>query len=219
MKKSSRIITLVLMICLVLSMGSGAMAKENKVKETKIKTTKVTCTSAGKVNVSFASDVVYDKETVAVTITDEEGNVIPSKLTKQNKRLATVAVTGLIKGNSYTLTITGIKDAKAEEFGEITAKFTAKKIKTAIKPSKTTATKKAVIIKFKGKAAYKDIAVTVKDKDGNELAATIIKKTKSQIKIKVDGLKKGEKYSYTVSGIKLKKEKNFGSVSGTFKCK
>ena len=76
-----------------------------------------------------------------------------------------------------------------------------------------------IIVKFKGKAAYKELAVCVTDSENNELPAAIVKKTKSQIKVKVEGLQRGKRYTISVNGVKLKKEKNFGSVVRTFTAK
>ena len=95
----------------------------------------------------------------------------------------------------------------------------SKKIKTKVKTAKITVNKNKVIVVFKGKVQYKDPVVTVKDADGNELEAKIIKKTKSQMKLKVAGMEKGKEYTLTVSGIKKKKEKDFGTITKTFKKK
>nr|MCR5543999.1 hypothetical protein [Eubacterium sp.] len=73
-KSSSIIITLLLAMIIIFSAGTGAEAKTEKVKAPK-----VTCTSAGKINVSFKADVVYDKEVSAV-VTDADGKEFASKI-------------------------------------------------------------------------------------------------------------------------------------------
>ena len=125
----------------------------------------------------------------------------------------------MVKGQKYTVQISGVKAAGAEEYAAVECEFTAKKLKTAVRTEKPAVSKNFVIIKFKGKAVFKDIAVTMADEGGSELAAKIVKKTKSQIRISTEGLEHGKKYTVTVNGVKLKKEKNFGSVVRTFTIK
>lgn len=176
---------------------------------------KVTCTSAGKVNISFKQKVTYTDALKAV-IKDEEGNEIACKISKKNKSLLTVSVSGLVKGQKYTLEIEGILGKDSAEAVVVKKVFTAKGMKTQSKVGKTTVEKKKfVVLKMKSSAYYKDATVSVKDSDGNVCDAKIVKKAKGNVKVQIAGMKKGNKYTITINGIKTKKEKNFGSITKT----
>lgn len=115
------------------------------------------------------------------------------------------------------MTIEGIANYNSDKAATVSKIFTAKGMKTASSVEKVSMTKKNVIILHtKSAAYYKDATVEVKDADGNILSAAIIKKAKGNIKIKVDGLEKGKKYTVTVNGVKTKKENNFSSITKIF---
>lgn len=193
--------------------------KTNKVKAEAQKVSKVTCTAAGKVNVSFRGKVTYT-DSLKVTIVDEEGKVIECKIAKKNKALMSVKATGLVKGQKYTITIEGVLAKNVEEPATITKTFVAKGMKTTckVKTAKVIG-KKFVNIKTSAPAYYKDAVVTVKDSDGNVCEAKIIKKSRSSIKVQINGMKKGNSYTVTITGIKTKKEQNFSSITKTVKVK
>ena len=196
-----------------------ATTETETVKPVSQKVAKVTCTASGKLNVSFKGKVKYS-DTIKATITDAEGNEVDCKIRKKNKASMQISVSGLVKGQEYTLTIEGVIAKNTNEPATITKKFTAKGMKTACKASKVTvAKKKFVTIKMKSKAYYKDATVKVTDAAGNELEAKVVKKAKGNIKVQVTGLKKGEKYTVTITGVKTKKEKNFSSITKTFTAK
>ncbi len=76
-----------------------------------------------------------------------------------------------------------------------------------------------IVIKCKNKVAWKNTTVEVTDEEDNTVEAEITKKTKKKIKINVSGLEKGEKYTVTITGVKTKKDKIYGSVTTTFSTK
>ena len=216
-KKFRKIIIGTLTLAMVLSMSSVSMAKpkaENKAHTKSTETTattevniaKITCTASGKLNISFGQNVAYT-ETLNAVITDNSGKEIECG----------ISVKGLIKGQNYNLTIEGIANYNSDKAATVSKIFTAKGMKTASSVEKVSMTKKNVIILHtKSAAYYKDATVEVKDADGNILSAAIIKKAKGNIKIKVDGLEKGKKYTVTVNGVKTKKENNFSSITKIF---
>ena len=176
---------------------------------------KVTCTSAGKVNISFKQKVTYTDALKAV-ITDEAGTEIPCKITKKNKSLLTVSVSGLVKGQKYTISIEVILGKESSEAVVIKKEFTAKGMKTKCKVGNATVEgKKFVVLKMKSAAYYKDATVEVKDSKGNACDAKIVKKAKGSVKVQITGMKKGETYTITINGIRTKKEKNYGSITRT----
>lgn len=190
--------------------------EEKKVKATPQKISKVTCTAAGKINVSFKNTVTYTSA-VAAKLTDASGKAIACKIEKKNKNLMTIAANGLVKGQKYTLTITGVKAQNVDQAATITQTFTANGMKTECEISKTdTKVKNSIVLQLKGSAEYKNATVTVVDAKGNALNAKITSKSKGSIKIAVTGMKKGQKYTVTVNGVKVHKENNYSSISKTF---
>lgn len=186
-----------------------------KVKPKAQEVGKVTCTSAGKVNISFKQKVTYTDALKAV-IKDEDGNEIACKISKKNKSLLTVSVSGLVKDQKYTVVIEGILGKDSTEAVVVNKTFTAKGMKTQSKVGKASVEKKKfVVLKMKSSAYYKDATVTVKDADGKDCDAKIVKKAKGNVKVQINGMKKGQKYTITINGIKTKKEKNFGSITKT----
>ena len=188
---------------------------DQKVKPKAQEVGKVTCTSAGKLNISFKQKVTYTDGLKAV-ITDEEGREIASKISKKNKSLLTVSVSGLVKGQKYTVEIEGILGKDSTEAVVVKKAFTAKGMKTQSKVGKATVeSKKFVILKMQSAAYYKDAAVSVVDGNGNAYDAKIVKKAKGNIKVQIAGMKKGNTYTITINGVKTKNEKNFGSITKT----
>lgn len=176
---------------------------------------KITCTSSGKLNVSFKQKAGYTNELKA-TSTDAEGKEIPCKISKKKNKLMSVSVSGLVKGETYTLTIDGVMGIGSTEAAAITKTFTAKGMKTKCRiGNASVAGKKFIVLKMNGAAYYKDATVTVKDSAGNDCAAKIVKKAKGNVKVQIEGMKRGETYTITIQGIRTKKEKNYGSVTRT----
>ncbi len=176
---------------------------------------KVTCTSAGKVNISFKQKVTYT-DALKATIKDGNGKEISCKISKKNKSLLTVSVSGLVKGQKYTLEIEGILGKDSAQAVEIKKVFTAKGMKTQSKVGKATVeAEKFVVLKMKSAAYYKDATVSAVDADGKACDAKIVKKAKGNVKVHITGMKKGNKYTITINGIKTKKEKNYGSITKT----
>lgn len=176
---------------------------------------KVTCTASGKVNVAFKNKVVYTEGLKAV-IKSAGGQEITCKIVKKNKSLLTVAASGLVKGQTYTITIEGIVGKDTNEPVTITKEFTAKGMKTQAKVGKTDVkSRKFVILKMKSATYYKNATVVVTDSEGNDCDAKIVSKSKGNIKVRISGMKKGCAYTITVNGVKTQKEKNYSSITRT----
>ncbi|MDO5155632.1 MAG: hypothetical protein Q4D51_06675 [Eubacteriales bacterium] len=201
------------------SSDKQVVTQQKEKKQKKIKLSKVTCTASGKLNISFKEKVNY-ADTLNIVLTDEAGTEIPCTISKKKKSSMTIAVKGLVKGQSYQLSISGLVSQKTNEAVTVEQTFKAKGIKTACKAEKVSVSKaNNVSLKLKGSACYKDAVVEVKDENGTVYEAKIVKKAKGSIKIAVEGLEKGKKYKVTISGIKTKKEKNYSSITTSFKAK
>lgn len=180
---------------------------------------KVTCTSAGKVNISFRGQVTYT-DAVTAAIKDEAGEEIPCKIVKKNKGMMSVSASGLVKGQLYTIMIEGILGQNSGEAVTIEKTFTAKGMKTKCKvDSAAVQGKNFVVLKMKSAVSYKDATVLVTDSNGQECEAKIVKKARGNIKIQISGMKKGSTYTIVVNGVKIKKEKSYSSITKTITVK
>lgn len=71
-----------------------------------------------------------------------------------------------------------------------------------------------VEIDFNTKVKYKNAKVTVKDSNGVTYKTKINKKDNDDLTFTIKNYKKGLTYTYTITGIKKKSEKNYGQVTG-----
>lgn len=195
--------------------------KKKPAKPQKVSVSKATCTSAGKVNISFRKNVSYASD-LAVKIIAADGTEKDATITKKTKGMLVISGAGLVKGEKYTVEITGIKVKGSEVYTSTKCSFTAKKIKTTceakkIKNKVAAKSKNRITVKCNKSVVLADtVTVTVTDADGNTYDAKIAGKSKGNIKVSVSKLEKGKKYTVVINGVKGKKEANFGSISTTF---
>ncbi len=209
----------------VTTTGGAVNKKCGKSKKKKVIIEEVTaiCTKAGKVKVLFPGEVEWAEE-VTVEVKDAEENTLPAELKKNTKDMAVVAVSDMVVDSSYTITISGVKQQDETEFSSVSCDFVVEKLKSkckAYKIKKKIAVKEenTIVIKCKNKVMLKDAAVEVTDEDGDIYEAEITGKKKGNIKVTVSGLEEGEEYTITVTGVKTKKENNYGSVTTAFATK
>lgn len=199
-----------------------AVEKEENAKVQAIKA-KATCTAAGKVNLSFSQTIEWGQDAAAV-LTDADRKETNVAISKKGTRSAVIRGEGMVKGQRYTVTISGIRVKGTTEYTTASGAFTAKKLKGSCKAQKITKkvavkAKSTIVVKCKGTVQLKDATVTVKDDDQKAYEAKIVGKSKGNIKVRINGLKKGKKYTVTITGVKSKKELNYASVTTTFVAK
>lgn len=126
---------------------------------------------------------------------------------------------------AVTMTVTmaaGVMGAPKNDISTTTTETTTTAVENAkakILKAVCTASGK-VNVTFRGTVAYaEDVTAAIKDEDGKEWNAKIIKKTKSMAVVSATGLVKGKKYTVTVDGVKLKDAVEYNSVSRTFTAK
>lgn len=99
--------------------------KKKPAKPQKVSVSKATCTSAGKVNISFRKNVSYASD-LAVKIIAADGNTYDAKIAGKSKGNIKVSVSKLEKGKKYTVVINGVKGKKEANFGSISTTFVTK---------------------------------------------------------------------------------------------
>ncbi len=118
--------------------------------------------------------------------------------------------------------VSAVSAAEAAATTEATPITKPAKIVKPAKVIKTTCSSSGKVrVYFQKAVQYNKDAVTlsVKDAAGKDVAATITSKCRTSMTFKVTGAVSGQKYTFTVTGIKVKKQTEYGSVSGTFKMK
>lgn len=221
MRKSMKKI-MVVMLTLAMMIPAVSIEAKTQKKQVKVVEPKITatCTAAGTVNIHLKN--VASLGDVAVTIADEDGQKAEVKIVKKTKTLVKVKVEGITKGLKYTTTVSGLMAANATETTQASTQFVAKRIKTNVKAQKTkvAASPKGIVkVMLKGKAVYENATVTVTDAKGQSVDAKIIKLKKSYVSVKISDYQKKMVYKVVVTGVKAKKDNNFGSVECKTKAK
>lgn len=74
-----------------------------------------------------------------------------------------------------------------------------------------------VEVEFRHDVQYKKTKVTVKDSSGDAYSASIYNKDDDELKFKIRKYKKGETYTFTISGVRKEHTSKYGKVTGTVK--
>lgn len=74
-----------------------------------------------------------------------------------------------------------------------------------------------VEVEFCNDVQYKKAKATVKDSSGKAYSASIYDKDDDELKFKIKKYKKGETYSFTISGVRQERTSQYGKVTGTVK--
>ena len=197
------LVSVLLVLCAV-----PALAVAPKVEKTEYE-------GNGVVEVDFsASKVTYKNPAVAVK--DADGRKLTAKITHKDDDDLTFKVSGIKAGTRYTYTITGVRKGSSGTYGKVKGSFTTPSEKPAITKVKYDKADKELEIDFATKVQFKNLKVTVKDKAGNKLTVKKIEKGDDDLEVRVAGMKKGGKYTVTVSGVRVKGVGKYIKVSKSF---
>ncbi len=179
------------------------------VKETEYK-------GKGVIEVEFAAGRVTYKN-VKVTVKDAAGGSLKTKIQRKDNDDIRFRVTGLKADSTYTYTITGVRTGKSGSFGTVTGSFKTPSDTPAIRKIKYDARDRELDIDFETKVQYRSLKVTVKDADGQLLKIRKISKDNDEIELKIAGMKKGQTYTVTISGVRVKGKGAYTTVKMTFR--
>jgi len=178
------------------------------------------CNVEGKVAILLSAKAKYSKN-FAVIIKDSSGEIIESTvLNRAASRIAVQAI-GLVKGESYSITVRGIKAKGAKKFGRITGTFTVTHIKTSARSMNkfkqyVAAPDLVVNIRCTTNVELKDPMVTVTDANGIAYEASVIGSKGRLISISISEPIDDQIYTVEITGVKVEGENNYGSVTAMF---
>ena len=169
----------------------------------------------GRVEVDFNSMVKY--KNVKVTVKDNKGATYSTTINEKDNDDLTFTIKNFKTGRTYTYTISGVKKNNESSYGKVTGKVTI--------PTPTTTPKvievdydtgdREVEFEFPTRVQWKGTKVTITD--GSKNYVTRIKeKDSDSIEVKVSKLTIGKKYTYKISGVRVKGANSYKTISGTF---
>lgn len=179
-----------------------------------LKVKKVSYDSADKeLEFDFSTKVQY--KNLKVTVTDSAKKSYKTTIVEKDNDELDVRVSGLSEGKSYTYKITGIRKSGTSAYVTLSGTFKTPQKKLAIKKAEYDREDKELEIDFSTKVQYKNLKVTVKDSAGKACKVTVAEKDNDSIELRAT-LKKGAKYTVTVSGVRISGSGNYVSLSKTF---
>lgn len=208
-KPTKKLVALMLALVLALSVSAPVLAARSLIE-------KVEYEGKGKVEVDFYGRVQYKNP--AVTVKDADGKTYRARITDRDSDDLEFKVTGLKGGMTYRFTISGIRQRGASSYTSYSGKFAVPAELSASKMIKKVEYegRGKVEVEFRGKVQYKRVKVTVQDAQGKTYAAKILDKDNDDLEFRVTGLKSGETYSFTISGIRKRGAKAYTSYRGEF---
>ena len=206
MKK--RIVSLLLVVLLLTVSAVPALAAAPKIK-------KVEYDGNGVVDVDFTTKNVRYKN-AKVVVKDSAGKRLTAKIIEKDTDEISFKVTGVKAGKKYTFTISGVRAGKSGSYGTVKGSFSTpsgkpKIVKVAFDPDYDD-----LEIDFATDVEYKNLKITVRDADGNNLLIYNIEKDPDNLDMDVEGMVVGKTYTITVSGVRVKGVGSYTSVSKTF---
>lgn len=169
----------------------------------------------GRVEVDFNSKVKY--KNVKVTVKDNKGATYSTKINEKDNDDLTFTIKNFKTGRTYTYTISGVKKNNESSYGKVTGKVTIPTPTTTPKVKEVDYDKgdREVEFEFTTRVQWKGTKVTITD--GSKNYVTRIKeKDSDSIEVKVSKLTIGKKYTYKISGVRVKGANSYKTISGTF---
>ena len=206
MKK--RIVSLLLVVLLLTVSAVPALAAAPKIK-------KVEYDGNGVVDVDFTTKNVRYKN-AKVVVKDSAGKRLTAKIIEKDTDEISFKVTGVKAGKKYTFTISGVRAGKSGSYGTVKGSFSTPSGKPRIVKVAFDPDYDDLEIDFATDVEYKNLKITVRDADGNNLLIYNIEKDPDNLDMDVEGMVVGETYTVTVSGVRVKGVGSYTSVSKTF---
>lgn len=228
MKKS--LSTKVLAFATIATIGVGSQAYFLNAANAKFTTSTKTTSKISVKSVEYDYDDADDsieidfstriklKSTAKASVKDDSGKTYKTYIEESDSNEIDLDVASLKAGKSYTVTITGIKNSTASKYGTITIKFSIPKApKNLVKDVDFDSDDNEVTFDFYNNVNYKNTKVTITNESGTKTyKATIIEKENDELSVRVKGLKEGNTYKYTITGVTDKSSGSSKTLTGSF---
>lgn len=213
MKKTISTIMATVLTVTGLGMTTMGFASAPSIESTEYK-------GSGRVEVDFTRDVDY--KNAKVTVKDSSGKKYTAKITDKDDDDLTFKVSNIASGKKYTYTISGVRREGTSSYGSISGSFSVKGSSTSSESVKIEDvdydSRGYVEVEFTKRVQYNNVKVTVKDSNGKSYTATVRSKGSDELKFRVPNISegRGKKYTFTISGVKVKGASDYGTASGSF---
>lgn len=205
---NKRIVSLLLAILLLLMCAVPAMAAAPVIKKTEYE-------GNGLVEVDFTTKNVRYKS-AKVVVRDSAGKRLTVKILEKNSDDIVFKVAGLKANKKYTYTISGVRAGKTGAYGSVKGSFKTPSNKPTIQTVNYDSRDKELEIEFATVVQFKNVKVTIKDASGKKLKISKLEKGQDDLEMRVAGMVKGETYTVTVSGVRVKGVGSYTKVSKKF---
>ncbi len=169
----------------------------------------------GKVEVDFKSRVSYNS--VKVSVKDSGGKAYSAKILERDSDELDFKINSVQSGKTYTFTISGIKRSGTSGYTSVSGSVKVPSAaKITIGEVEYDAEDRELSVEFAHRVHYKNTKVTIKDSSGKSYSVRIREKENDEMELYASGLKRGKRYTLTISGIKCQSVSTYTSVSKAF---
>lgn len=169
----------------------------------------------GRVEVEFGSKVQY--KNAKVSVTDSKGKKYTAVIREKDDDDLTFTIKNYKEGVTYKYVISGIKKNSEKNYGQVTGRITIPSAAAAPKIQEIDYDRKdrEVTFDFTGEVQWKSPKVRISDGKKNYVVK-ILEKDRDEITVRVKKLTRGNRYTYTITGVRAKGNKTWKTVKGTF---
>ena len=209
----------------ILATSASAFATTAKFTTTTKNTTKVNVKSVqydysgsdDDIEINFLSNIKLNS-TAKATVKDSSGKSYTTYIEDRDSDEIELNVSNLKSNETYTITITGIKESTASTYGTVTTKFTIPKASTnLVKDVDYDAEDCEVDFEFSNHVTYENAKVVITDANNTKTYTTnITDYDNDELTVQVNGLTKDSTYKYTITGVTNKSDGTSKTLSGTF---
>lgn len=207
MKK--RFAAMILAFAMLLGISIPVMAASPEIRKAKYE-------GRGYVEVDFSTKVQY--KNASVTVTDPEGNELPVRITEKDDDDITFRVNDLKPNTKYTFTVSGVRRGRSGAYGTVTGTFKTPGSELSVRKAKYDSKDGELELDFYGLVQYKNPRVVIKDAEGRIYSCRISEQDRDGMEIAVKGLASG-KYTVKISGIRLRGDTAYTSITASFRVK
>ena len=206
---NKRLFTVILALVIMLCISIPAMAAAPEMLKTQYE-------GRGYVEVDFKTNVQYKNTTV--TVKDPTGKTLAAKITEKDDDDITFHVSSLKPSTTYSFLISGIRKGRSGSYGTVKGSFKTPRSELSVKKAEYDRTDGELELDFYGLVQYKNPKVVIKDTTGKTYTCRISELDRDEMEIVVKGLKSG-KYTAKISGIRLKGDNAYTSITASFRVK